>query len=793
MIAIEPLVSQPAAQALGWALVHFVWQGTLVGVVAALVLASLRRSAPDVRYVVATIALALMVTTPAVTAVQTWRAASATAPAPLASGIAPAASPPSPAAASPSPAGIVEVLSTPHAPAGALRIDRVIPGVLLAWLAGVALLTIRLAGGWWWLRRAASRAGEPAAAPWQAIASRLARRLRIARPILLLECAVVEVPTVIGWLKPVVLLPGSVLAGLTPQQIEAVLAHELAHVRRHDYLVNLLQAVVETLLFYHPAVWWLSRRIREEREHCCDDLAVSLCGDRVAYASALADLEERRGGSRQLALAATGGSLLHRVRRLLGAPSHAGRAPGWLAGGIAVLVMSAVAAAALGRDLAAQPHEMVAPAPSSFTDGGQSVQTESSRRRGSWSWSNDGERFEVSYDGEIEFTDDDSDVKSISPGGYLKLSDGGWFGGRGVDFRADAAGRITRRYRVGIVEKPYEPEGREWLARMLPRFIRQSGLGAPARVARILKASGPKGVLAEITRIDGSYGKRIYFTELFRTGQLDAATTRAAFAQAAREMTSDYELASMLIASQQLVTDEATRKAYFETAAKIRSDYELRRVLSAGLKAGPVSSDVLTGILTSALSIDSDYELASLLVQIAKLQPIDPTNRTHFFAALERVSSAYEHGRVLNTLTERTDLTPDMLAAMLKSGARVNSDYERAQFLLRVARARPIDETLRGPFFTAVGEIKSNYELGRVLQAVGKRADTQAGTVVAVVKAAGRISGHHERAQVLLAVAAAHPLSGSARDAYLEAAEGLGDYEQGRVLSALMRNERGKR
>ena len=98
-------------------------------------------------------------------------------------------------------------------------------------------------------------------------------------------------PTVIGWLKPVVLLPASALAGLTPRQLEAILAHELAHIRRHDYLVNLLQTLVETLLFYHPAVWWLSRRIRVERENCCDDLAVSLCGDPVAYAAALADLE----------------------------------------------------------------------------------------------------------------------------------------------------------------------------------------------------------------------------------------------------------------------------------------------------------------------------------------------------------------------------------------------------------------------------------------------------------------------------------------------------------------------
>ena len=125
------------------------------------------------------------------------------------------------------------------------------------------------------------------------------------------------------------LLPASALAGLSPQQLEAILAHELAHIRRHDYLVNLLQTLVETLLFYHPAVWWLSRRIRVERENCCDDLAVSLCGDPVRVCARRWPISRSCAATpATLVLAATGGSLLQRVRRLLGAPSHAGRAPG---------------------------------------------------------------------------------------------------------------------------------------------------------------------------------------------------------------------------------------------------------------------------------------------------------------------------------------------------------------------------------------------------------------------------------------------------------------------------------
>ena len=165
------------------------------------------------------------------------------------------------------------------------------------WLAGVAILTLRLFSGWMWVQRMKSHDAQPVHEGLDAMGRRLMRRLHIVRAVRFLESRRVDVPTVIGWLRPVVLLPVSTLAGLTPRQVEAILAHELAHIRRHDYLVNLLQTVVETLLFYHPAVWWLSHRIRVERENCCDDLAVSLCGDPVAYAAALAELEGLRASS----------------------------------------------------------------------------------------------------------------------------------------------------------------------------------------------------------------------------------------------------------------------------------------------------------------------------------------------------------------------------------------------------------------------------------------------------------------------------------------------------------------
>jgi hypothetical protein len=222
-------------------------------------------------------------------------------------------------------------------------------------------------GGWRWTRRL-SHQGRPAGEALSDMARDLCRRLQIRRAVSFLESTAVSVPTVVGWLRPVVLVPASTLTGLSHRQLEAILAHELAHVRRHDYLVNLLQTVVETFLFYHPAVWWISSQIRRERENCCDDLAVAVCGDRLSYARALVGLEELRTATPRLALAASGGSLTDRVRRLVGVPGRPSRRP-WAAGLLALALLPAGAAVQLactGKTAADAP----ASAPAAGTLGG---------------------------------------------------------------------------------------------------------------------------------------------------------------------------------------------------------------------------------------------------------------------------------------------------------------------------------------------------------------------------------------------------------------------------------------
>jgi GWxTD domain-containing protein len=184
-------------------------------------------------------------------------------------------------------------------------------------MAGVLVFHLRSLAGWVSARRLCNTGVCCAPDVWQEQLGRLRLRMRVSRPVALLESGLAAVPAAVGYLRPVILVPAGLLAGLPAGQVEAILLHELAHIRRCDYLINLLQTFVEGLLFYHPAVWWISGVIRSERENCCDDLVVATHGDPHEYAAALTALEASRSAVPVIALAATEGSLVKRIRRLL--------------------------------------------------------------------------------------------------------------------------------------------------------------------------------------------------------------------------------------------------------------------------------------------------------------------------------------------------------------------------------------------------------------------------------------------------------------------------------------------
>ena len=307
-------ISPELLRMLGWTLLHFLWQGA--GLAALFAVASaVCRSAPA-RYALAVSALVLMMVSPVITftwlrtqmnpAVQTGaEGASTWAGTSTQNATAPSGS---------------------HAPAAASRTEQPMAMLWLveAWFLGVLLLSLRTAGGLFLIERMRRKEIKPVGGERYERCVALQRRMGLDRVIQYCECHRLDAPAVLGWFRPVVLLPVRALTGLTEEQIEAVIAHELAHIRRLDCFVNLFQIAAETLLFYHPAVWWVSQRIRAERENCCDDEAISLCGDAVNYARALTLMEEWRRAP-VLMMAANRSPLAVRVVRLLGWDGAAGR------------------------------------------------------------------------------------------------------------------------------------------------------------------------------------------------------------------------------------------------------------------------------------------------------------------------------------------------------------------------------------------------------------------------------------------------------------------------------------
>jgi beta-lactamase regulating signal transducer with metallopeptidase domain len=306
-------ISPDVMRTLGWALVHFLWQGIAAGALAAMAMAVCRSAA--VRYAVGVGALVLMLAAPVGTFVALWQSRLDASPQGFSTATASAFAKPVAWWANASSG------SETRLAANATRFSSH-PDALLwfveAWFAGVVILSLRTAGGVLLIERMRRTEAKPVSARLRQICVAVQWRLGLMRAIRYCESKFVAAPAVIGWIRPAVLLPVSALSGLSEEQLQAVIAHELAHIRRFDNIVNAFQILVETLLFYHPAVWWLSKRIRVERENCCDDAAVSVCSDPMQYAKALATMAELRAAP-ALAMAANRGPLAARVARLLGA------------------------------------------------------------------------------------------------------------------------------------------------------------------------------------------------------------------------------------------------------------------------------------------------------------------------------------------------------------------------------------------------------------------------------------------------------------------------------------------
>ncbi len=325
-------LTSPMIEEIGWVLVHFIWQGALIAGIYAFLQRLLIHSSANLRYITGCVCLLIMLACPVLSATKIIFAAKDTPVSSALDGLlfneryggfgeetpgdsnTTIADKPVSTQNASSPINLSLSFLQPY-----------LPWLVLLWFAGVAALSFRLLGNWISLKYVCGHYTRPVSEHYEILCRTLAERMGIHRYIRCFESARIDAPSTIGWIKPIILLPTSAITGLSPEQMETILAHELAHIRRFDYIVNLIQSVIETLLFYHPAVWWISRQVRIEREHCCDDQAVQLGGDLVTYIHALSEMEKIRQKQFQFALSSQGGFLLQRIKRLAGIRTKTGK------------------------------------------------------------------------------------------------------------------------------------------------------------------------------------------------------------------------------------------------------------------------------------------------------------------------------------------------------------------------------------------------------------------------------------------------------------------------------------
>jgi beta-lactamase regulating signal transducer with metallopeptidase domain len=918
MIDVREVVQQPALQALAWSLLHFFWQGAVLGCAAFVLLRGVKPERASTRYVIGVTTLGLMLAACIATFVAIARA-----PMPLDDFMAFTPEPASTMQGNAVTGWIVADLSTnptarslvssPVEPINPLRPEPLGPlslfFIVTTWSVGVVVLTFRLIGGWLLTRALARRAVDSVSPSIEAAAARIADRLQLRRAVGIFESSAVVAPTLVGWVKPVVLLPAAALSGLSPEQLQAILAHELAHVRRHDYLINLLQSIVETLLFYHPAVWWVSAQVREEREHCCDDLAVEVCGDRLVYVTALAELTTI-ARHRSFALAATDGSLAGRVRRLLGAkrPRHEAP-PGWAALSVLLLALIGASGAAGASGTQSVPRETATPegativaaaatplsgAPSGGVPGGipggvargatggvgGGVEGQTPRRpsdydwfapfppppppppplpplppepplapappmppmpplppepleawvqtappppplppvpmaplppppppappvppapvmgqsqtRGNMTWSHNDEKVSVKWTGAFRLSDDERDIEWVDEGATVTFADGMLFASR-VDLKGLAGGRIERTFSKNGFKREYEPEGRLFLAEILQKLVRQTGMFAKERVARFLRQGGPEAVLAEIDRLgDSSYVRRLYLTELMKQAELSEATLSKILGRVATDLKSDYDRATLLTAIlKRPAITETHRVNIARTVKAISSDYDQRRTLAAVLAAGPMTPAVSAAVLDTVGTVNSNHDRSLVLIELAEKGGVTSATSAQYMAHVRTMSSSYDQRRVLTTLATKTTMPSAVAAEAVKTAGAMSSSHDKAEMLLALITRGGLNDQMADAFFTSVVEIESSHDLSRVLRAVVAEPNTTGRMVSGVLRAAAKISSNHDRANLLVEVAARQPLSGQARALYLSAAEGIGStHDSNRALAALVRAEK---
>lgn len=697
------------------------------------------------------------------------------------------------------------------------------------WLSGALAVLILLAVGMariTWLDRATRPVEDEA---WLILVEELSLELGLRRHVRLLQSKGPAMPMTWGIRRPVILLPAEA-NDWTAERRRDVVLHELAHVKRHDFVIQLMARVACAVYWFHPLVWLAATRLREERERACDDHVLRAGATPSAYATHLLEIARGLRAARATSLASVAMARPAQLATRLIDVLDTGRSrdtlsarsalPAWI---VAIVIVMPLAAAAprvaepspVSSSLDTIPRlpsplmtasskRRAAPAvasrqPAAALDTLRGCSAEGSRRS---THSHEGDddvvtlsittgRCSVTFDadGKFTFNDDFTDIATLASGGRVVIEVDYGAHDRRVTIQRGGNG-LERVYKVDGDVRPFDDEAKAWLKETLTFLLRRTGFMAEARARWILDRRGIQGLIDEFGELSGDYTRRIYYQAAVESGTLDAAGYERIVTLAGQSIDSDYELAEFLIAvSRKQPLTERMQAGFVAAAKSISSDYERHRVLKAALSRPGITPAIEAAMLDAAAGINSDYELAELLIELNAARPIDEAVRPAFFKAVNSLQSDYEHRRVLDAVVARQGTSPAMLADVLTSAQTITSDYQLAELLTKIGGSYVLDDALRPAFFAAAKNLNSDYEHGRTLLSVVERGEVPRPVVLAVLESAKGISSDHELSELLIALISRVRMDDTIRAAIREDAGSISSqYDRGRVFEALARD-----
>ncbi|MDZ4801081.1 MAG: M56 family metallopeptidase [Bryobacteraceae bacterium] len=670
-----------------------------------------------------------------------------------------------------------------------------------------ALLMLRLGFSYLRVRRLKKNVIE---APPEAMARFAVWREQIptARPVRLLVSRRACSPMAVGFLKPAILMPESLLLRLTVEEFDHLGLHELAHIRRGDDWTNLAERLIQAVYFFHPAVHWICAELEFQRELACDDQVVAVSGAAKPYARSLAKVLElapwRSGPVLASGAVFRKRQIFQRIETLFdGARNSVPRVSGMTVAVVALCIFGALS------EVVRMPE---------FLAFGAGLAGNHSKMR----WSSDGKTVEFESVGEVHFSMTEPVIEAISPNGWARVRESGWTR-REMEFSADGpGGAVQTKYLVDGRQVPWDARGREWSAATLAWVIRESGSNAEERALAIHDKKGVAGFLNELDRVQSDHVRRRYLAAVIDGARLVGEDLRRVVSRAGK-LGSDHDKAELLLAVMDKATVEEGRVAYFDAVKTIQSDHDKRRVLTRVVAEREDDVALLTLVSKAAIGISSDHDKAELLRTPALLngaaKPEATALRTEYLQAAGSIAGSHDKARVLKALAELGAGKPEVMQEIVRAARTIDSDHDRGQVLNNVIAQDPPKDGVAaellvsaekissdnekanvllklagGPhspeFFRAVRSIHSDDEKERVLRGVLSNDGFQVESVKSLLDVAGTISSDHSKASVLKEVAKRFAEDPGVRADIRRAAEKISsDAEYRGVVSKLLVKE----